>query len=108
MVNGASTTTTVSSSALASKTGQQVTYSATVAPALPGAGTPTGTVAFKDGGVTIPTCAAQTLSAGSATCVVTPSVGSHTITAVYAGTTDFTTSTSSSITQVVSAATTTT
>ena len=108
-VSSASTTTTVSSSALASKTGQQVTYTATVAPVAPGAGTPTGTVAFKDNGTTITSCATQTLSGGTATCVVTySSIGSHPITAVYSGGTDFTTSTSSSITQVVSAASTTT
>ncbi|RNM17305.1 beta strand repeat-containing protein [Nocardioides pocheonensis] len=107
-VNSASTTTTVSSSGLSSVTGQSVTYTASVAPVSPGAGTPAGTVAFKDGGTVISGCGAQTLSAGAATCVVTPSVGSHPITAVYAGTADFTTSTSSSITQVVSAASTTT
>ena len=108
-VNSASTTTTVSSSGLASKTGQQVTYTATVAPAAPGAGTPTGTVSFNDGASPVAGCGSQALSGNSATCVITySSIGSHTITAVYSGSTDFTTSTSSSISQVVSAAGTTT
>jgi hypothetical protein len=108
-VNSASTTTTVSSSGLSSVTWQSVTYTATVAPVSPGTGTPTGSVAFKDGAGNVTGCGTQPLSGGVATCVVTySSTGSHQITAVYAGTADFTTSTSSSITQVVSAASTTT
>jgi hypothetical protein len=93
-VNQASTTTSVSSSANPSVFGQSVTLTATVAAVAPGAGTPTGTVNFKDGGSTIGTCSAQPLSGGQATCSTSSlSVGSHTITAVYSGGTNFTTST---------------
>src|SRR5262249_38687888 len=42
-------TTTLASSISSSVYGQTVTFTATVAPWLPGAGTPTGTVTFMDG-----------------------------------------------------------
>src|SRR5206468_4039406 len=49
-VNKASTTTVASSSSPdPSAIGQPVTFTATVAPVAPGAGTPSGTVAFSDG-----------------------------------------------------------
>ena len=48
-----STTTIVGSSLNPSVSGQSVTYTATVTVVAPAAGTPTGTVNFEDGGVTI-------------------------------------------------------
>ena len=48
-VNPASTTTTLTSSANPSVYGQAVTFTATVTADSPGAGTPTGTVTFKEG-----------------------------------------------------------
>lgn len=109
VVNAASTTTTVATSANPSNTGQTVTYTATVSAAAPGGGTPTGTVAFKDGVATIAGCGSQALSGGTATCSLAyASAGSHTITAIYAGSADYTTSTSGSLSQTVSAASTTT
>ena len=106
-INKASTTTSVVSSANPSVTGQSVTYTATVAAVSPGAGTPTGTVTFRDGAATI-TCTggSATLSAGVATCqFVYTGVSSHLITAVYPGDTNFLTSTSTAFTQTVNQAT---
>src|SRR5204862_1153242 len=82
---------------------------ATVNATAPGAGTPSGTVNFKDGASSITGCGAQALAAASATCATsTLSVGSHSITAVYSGDTNFTTSTSAVLTQVVNQSSTTT
>ena len=107
VVNKASTTTTLSSSANPSVYGQSVTFTATVAAVSPGSGTPTTTVTFKDGSTTLGT---GTLSAGVATySTSTLAVGStHSITAVYGGDTNFTTSTSGALSQVVNKASTTT
>ena len=106
-VNKASTGTALGSSTNPSVTGQSVTYTATITVTSPGAGTPTGTVAFKDGGATITTCSTQAVGGGVATCVTTPSpVGSHTITAVYSGDANFATSTSAALTQTVDKAST--
>jgi hypothetical protein len=96
------TTTTLISSLNPSIQGQAVTFTATVAPTS-GTGTPTGTVTFLDGSTTLGT---GTLSGGMATVTVsTLTTGSHTITARYNGDTNFTTSTSTALTQVVNAAT---
>jgi Bacterial Ig-like domain (group 3) len=106
-VNKASTTTTVVSSVNPSVTGQSVTYTATVAAVSPGAGTPAGSVTFKDGAATI-TCTggSTTLSAGVATCqLVYAGVGTHSITGVYSGDINFLTSTSTAFTQTVNQAT---
>ena len=112
-VNAASTTTSVTSSSNPSVVGQAVTYTATVAVNPPGAGTPTGNVEFFDGGTAIATCGGASgnpLSGTSATCAVTyNATGSHTITAKYLGSANFSASAvSSSITQTVNAAATTT
>ena len=108
-INQAATTTTLATSGSPSVFGQSVTFTATVAVTAPGAGTPTGTVAFKDNGVNISGCATQAVSVGgTATCTVSSlSVGSHPITAVYNGDTNFTGSTSGTVTQVVNKANTT-
>jgi hypothetical protein len=101
-VNPAKTTTTVKSSANPSKIGQKVTYTATLKVTSPGTGTPKGTIAFKDGGVTITACSAVAVKSGKATCAVTYSAnGSHVITAVYGGSTSYAGSTSKALTQVV-------
>jgi len=110
-VNQASTTTSVSSTPNPSVVGQSVTYTATVAVNAPGAGTPTGTVTFKDGLSTIAcTGGSTTLSLGLATCQIAyTGVGTHSITTVYGSDTNFLTSTSSpAITQTVSQASTST
>jgi hypothetical protein len=108
-VNQDGTTTSVSSSANPSVYGQSVTFTATVKAASPGSGTPTGTVTFMDGSTTLGT---GTLGLGSPdTATFTTSnlaVGSHSITAVYSGDPNFTTSTSAALTQTVKQASTTT
>jgi hypothetical protein len=75
----------------ASVTGQQVTFTATVAVVAPGTGTPPGTVTFSDGGGTL--CSDVPLSATSpftATCQVAyPKAGMDTVSAGYPGTPDF-------------------
>ena len=103
-VTQASTTTTLTSSANPSIFGQAVTFTATVAAVAPGSGLPTGTVTFRDGTTTLGT---GTLNgAGQATFTTsTLSVGTHSITAVYAGDTNFTTSTSAALSQVVNKST---
>ncbi|WP_340384423.1 Ig-like domain repeat protein [Streptomyces sp. SS7] len=89
-VNPASTTTTVSSSPNPSVVGQPVTFTATVAPVAPGAGTPTGTITFDFGDGTTPVTA--TLANGTATATrpyTTRSSGPFTVTATYNGSSSF-------------------
>ena len=107
VVNKAATTTSVTSSANPSGLGQSVTFTATVSPVSPGAGTPTGTVTFSDGGSPI---GMGTLSGGMATfSTSTLAGGPHTITASYPGDGNFNASTGplTSNPQVVKPATTT-
>lgn len=110
-VNKASTTTLLTSSVNPSVTGQDITFTATVAAASPGSGSPAGTVSFSDGGNVI-TCAAgtQTLNgAGVATCQVPfGTAGTKTVTATYAGSSNYLSSTSANSTQIVNKAATTT
>src|SRR5438128_25734 len=77
-----------------------VTFTATVSPVPPGGGTRTGTVTFKDGTTTL---GPGTLnSAGNATySIASLAIGNHTITAAYAGDSNFNSSTSAAITQTV-------
>ncbi len=94
------TTTSLTSSANPSFVGQSVTLTATVTAA---SGTPTGAVVFRDGGSAI-TCSggSQTLSSGTATCVVAwLSAGTRTITAAYAGSAPYAPSTSAAVSQSV-------
>ena len=109
-VNQGATTTKVVSSLNPSSTGVTVTFTATVTAVAPASGTRTGTVAFEDGGVAIAGCSAQIVgAAGTATCATNAlAAAAHTITAVYSGDGNFTTSTSPPLTQTVVSATTTT
>jgi hypothetical protein len=97
-VNLAASSTAVASSANPSALGASVTFTATVT----GAGaTPTGTVTFKDGATTL---GSGTLSGGQATLSTSSlAVGSHSITAVYGGDSNYSGSTSSVLTQTVTA-----
>jgi hypothetical protein len=98
-VNQDSTTTSVTSNVNASVFGQSVTFTATVSANTPGSGTPTGTVTFKDGGVSI---GSGTLSGGTASLTTSSlTVGTHTITVAYSGDTNFTGSSSSNYLQTV-------
>ncbi|MCY7388370.1 MAG: Ig-like domain repeat protein, partial [Burkholderiales bacterium] len=97
----ASSTTTLASSRNPSFVGQSVTFTATVAS---GAGTPTGSVAFRNDGNLIAGCSAVTLSAGSALCVTTGLLkGLRSITAQYAGSGSYIASTSVAFSQSVNA-----
>jgi len=86
----AATTTAVTSTPNPSNPGQSVTFTATVTSA---AGTPTGTVQFKDGGTNLGS--AQTVNGSGvatfSTTALTPGV--HAITADYSGDSNFATST---------------
>jgi hypothetical protein len=100
------TSTTLAASSTTLAAGATGTLTATVAPADAGAVAPTGTVAFADGGTTIPACASQPLSGAVATCSVSyPDGGSHAITAAYQADVNFGGSTSPSRTLTVTAPT---
>jgi hypothetical protein len=100
-VNQDQTTSELTSSVNLSVSGQPVTFTAKVSVASPGAGTPTGTVTFKDGSTTLGT---GTLSGGVATfSTSTLAVGSHSITTTYGGDTNDAGSPSNTVTQVVNA-----
>ena len=103
-VNRAATTVALGSSVNPAVTGQAVTFTATVAAVAPGAGTPTGTVTFKDGNVVLGTVAVGT--GGTATFTTSfAAAGGHAITAVYSGDANFVGS-SQALTEQVNAATT--
>jgi hypothetical protein len=108
-VNQDGTTTKLSSAANPSVYGQAVTFTATVAAASPGSETPTGTVTFSDGATTLGTGA---LSAGVATFTTTafqlPLGSGQLVTAVYSGDVNFTTSSSTALSQTVNQDSTTT
>jgi hypothetical protein len=106
-VNKDNTTTTVTSSANPGVFGQTFTFTATVAAASPGGGTPTGSVTFFVDGV--PQLPTATLSGGVATLTSTSlTVGNHIVTATYNGDTNFIGSSGSLPIQVVNKANTTT
>ncbi|MCU1248331.1 MAG: repeat protein, partial [Edaphobacter sp.] len=95
------TTATLLSANTTSPTyGQQVVLTASIQPSLLGSLTPTGNVKFKDGNTTIGTVA---VSGGVATLNITSlALGTHSITATYAGDTNFLTSASSALGTIVS------
>ena len=98
-VNQGATSTTVTSSANPSVFGQSVTFTTTVAASAPAAGTPTGTVTFLDGGVSIGT---GTLAGGTATFTTAAlSLATHTITVSYSGDNNFQGSSSAALSQTV-------
>ena len=96
VVSPATTTVVLVSSLNPSNSGQSVTFTATLEPQF--SGTPTGTVTFYDGTMALKTV---TLSGGAASYKTsTLAAGTHSITATYNGSTDFTGS-SGSLTQTV-------
>ena len=100
VVNTASTTTGLASSANPSLPGSSVTFTATVTSGA------TGTVTFYDGVTSLGT---GTISGTTATFSTSGlSVGSHSITAVYGGNSNYATSTSSVLSQAVNKNSTTT
>jgi ELWxxDGT repeat protein len=95
-------TTTVTASANPAVVGTTITFTASVQAAAPGAGTPSGTVTFKD--VTAVLGTATLNGAGQATFTTSGlGVGTHAITASYAGDTNFTASFSPNVSEVITA-----
>ncbi|HEY6469917.1 MAG TPA: Ig-like domain-containing protein [Candidatus Dormibacteraeota bacterium] len=87
VITKADTSMSGTASANPSVWGQSVTFTTTVSAVAPGAGAPTGTVTFLDGGSSIGT---GTLTGGIATLSTSAlAVGDHTITTSYAGDGDF-------------------
>jgi len=109
-VNKAATSSIVVSSVNPSAYGQSVTFTATVSASAPGAGTPTGTVTFKDGTAILGTGTLQWLSGVDTATYSTSTlaIGAHNITTVYGGDGNFTTSTSAALSQMVNQAITST
>jgi hypothetical protein len=98
-VNQDNTTSTVTSSRNPSKHNQSVTFTAMVVANAPGTATPTGKVTFKDGTNTLHS---GSLSSGKATYTTSSlSKGTHQITVVYGGSSNFLTSTSPVLVQTV-------
>ena len=98
VVNKATSTVTLTSSLNPSIFAQSVVFTATVAPQF--GGSPTGTVTFKNGSGT--TMGTVTLAGGVVVFTTTTmAVGTQSITAVYNGSTSFSGSTSSALSQVV-------
>ncbi len=102
-VNQAATAIALSSSQNPSVFGQRVTFTATVSPVAPGAGTPTASVTFLVDGKTV----AIVCCGGGAFSTPLLGAGSHIITASYSGDSNFTGSTGS-VTQMVKQVPTTT
>src|ERR1051326_7269469 len=99
-VNKANSSTVFTSSSNPACQGP-VSFTATVSAVAPGSGIPTGTVQFKDGAANLGT--AQTLNASGQATLTTSSLaaGTHSITALYNGSTSFNTSTSAGATQTI-------
>ena len=97
----ASTTTKLTkNTTTAIHSGQSVTFTAAITAVSPGAGTPSGIVTFYDNGSTM--LGTGTLTGGVTTFTTTTlPLGSNSITAVYSGDTDFSTSTSVAVSQTV-------
>ena len=106
VVDAATTSVALTSSANPSWIGQSVTFKASASRVAPALGKVSGgTVSFYDDGVLL---GSKALGGGSASFVTkTLSVGSHTITAVYTGSSTDTGASSNEVTQVVNAALTT-
>jgi hypothetical protein len=101
LLNPGGTFISASSSPNPSSSGQNVTFTATVAPSLtfPGQPAPTGTVVFDDGQTAI---GSASLVSGTATFTTSSlTIGTHTITAVYSGDDYFNPNIALSITQTV-------
>ena len=97
-VSKGSTVTSVTASTNFLTYGQNITFTATVGVATPASGTATGTITFKDGTATLGTATLNTSgSASFTTNRISAATVNHTITAVYVGDSNFSTSTSSNL-----------
>jgi Pro-kumamolisin, activation domain/Bacterial Ig-like domain (group 3) len=100
VVDKTATSTTVVSSLNPSISGNSVTFTATVTAKAPGAGTPTGTVVFKNGSTTLGTGTLNS-SRQATFAISTLAEGTQSITAVYDGNANFSISTSAVLSQKV-------
>ena len=115
-VTPASTSSSLSASPNPVPTSQQVTLSVTISSQSNSATGATGTVTFKDGSTSIGTAnvtqvaaTSTTFAGGTASLTTTfAATGSHSLTAVYGGDTNYATSTSSAVSLAVGQTTTTT
>jgi hypothetical protein len=89
----ATTTTLIMASVSTTTLGQTITFTATVSPFISAAGTPTGTVTFKDYGVVIGSGTVDATGHATLT-TATLGVGLHSITATYDGAANYVPSTS--------------
>jgi hypothetical protein len=103
-VSKAGTTTSLALSANSVVAGQSVTFTAMVSVNHPGAGTPTGSVTFMEGGTTLGTAVLNSADKAAFT-TSSLSVGQHTITAIYGGDASFATSISASLGESISSPT---
>jgi hypothetical protein len=101
LVNQAGSTTVLTSSLSHSSFDQSLTFTATVGAEGPGAGNPGGTVTFKDGTTVLGLGTLNSSGQASFTTSNLP-VGTHNLTAQYSGDSNFSTSTSAALNQVVS------
>ena len=106
VVNQATTTTSLSTSANPSSYGQAVTFTASVLPSS--GGSPSGSVKFLDGTVQIGSAVLSGGVASFTTSATALNAGSHSVTASYSGDADFTGSNSSPLSQTVNSVATTT
>jgi Ca2+-binding RTX toxin-like protein len=102
-VNQASTSIVIVPSSNPATFGQSVTITATVAALSPGTGTPTGQVQFKDGVNNVGAPASLDAAGHASVTVSTLSVGSHSLSAVYAGDANFAGSTAPSVAETINA-----
>ena len=107
-VTQAATTVALATSGSPTVFGQSVTFTATISVTAPGSGSTSGTVTFNDNGTPISGCPG-TVGSNQATCSTSSlSIGTHSITAIYSGDTNFAASPASpAVTQQVNKAATT-
>ncbi|HUI03541.1 MAG TPA: Ig-like domain-containing protein [Acidimicrobiales bacterium] len=110
VVNGYATTTTLTGSPNPTSYGTSVLLTATVGCSQSGCGSPTGTVKFTNNGSNITGCTSVAVSSGTATCTLSGLAGNATysVVATYTPTSNYQSSTSSTLSEVVTAASTTT
>ena len=106
-VTKANSATTLTASSASSTFGALVNLTATVLPISPGRGYPTGTITFKSNGVAIGTATLNAVGVATLTVGTQLAVGTDSLTAVYAASTNYNASTSAAVSHVISKASTT-
>lgn len=99
VVDKANTAVTLAAAPNPSTSGSTVTFTATVTVKAPGVGTPTGTVTFMDGATELDSGTVSSKKATFATASL--AAGTHSITAVYSGDSNFSGNTSAALSQKV-------